>query len=64
MTPAELKRSRLALGLSQTALAKRLGVHTMTVSRWERAFVAIPNPVEKLIRLWVAAKKLRHEESS
>jgi DNA-binding transcriptional regulator YiaG len=36
-------------------MAARLGVHPMTVSRWERGFVSIPNPVETLVRLWVKA---------
>ena len=33
---AEVKALRAALGLSQAALAKWLGCHTVTISRWER----------------------------
>ncbi|MGH7987569.1 MAG: helix-turn-helix domain-containing protein [Candidatus Binataceae bacterium] len=53
MAPEQLKKSRAALGCDQVALARRLGVHPMTLSRWERGFSTIPAPVEKLIRLWV-----------
>ncbi len=36
MMGEELTRRRRALRLSQVALAGELGVHPMTVSRWER----------------------------
>lgn len=36
MTGDELRERRLALGLSQAALAGILGLDVMTVSRWER----------------------------
>ena len=36
MTPIEAKTIREALGLTQVALARILGVSNMTVSKWER----------------------------
>ena len=53
MTPKEFKDIRGAIGVSQAELARRLGVDPMTVSRWERKVVSIPNPVEKLMKVWV-----------
>jgi DNA-binding transcriptional regulator YiaG len=57
MSPEEFKSGRSAIGLTQTELARRLGVHPLTVSRWERGFSLIPNPVEKLMQLWVKARR-------
>jgi transcriptional regulator with XRE-family HTH domain len=39
MTPAELNRLRVDLGLSQVQLAQLLGVHPLTVSKWERGLL-------------------------
>lgn len=46
---ADLARHRTRLGLTQTELAARLGVHAMTVSKWERAEHRIPAAVAKLV---------------
>ncbi len=35
MTPDEIRDLRLRLGLSQEALARRMGVSMNTVARWE-----------------------------
>jgi DNA-binding transcriptional regulator YiaG len=59
MTGAEVKRLRESLGLRQKDLAERLGVHPMTVSRWERDFVSIPGPAAKLLQLWAAENRAR-----
>jgi len=51
VTPDELKRLRKRLGLSQQQLANELGVHVMTVSRWEtgaREMKKIPEPAARL----------------
>jgi len=48
--PDELKARRRRLKLSQTELAKKLKVHMMTVSRWERGVVEIPHMVEAAVR--------------
>lgn len=42
MTPAELKAWRAAQNLTQPALAALLGIHEMTLSRWERGERIIP----------------------
>ena len=53
-----LKRTRLAAGMSQTELAKKIGVARSTVSKWE----SVPNvdPGAKLLRS--AAKALNTTE--
>jgi predicted ATPase/DNA-binding XRE family transcriptional regulator len=44
VTPTELRVRRDALGLSQTALARALGVASNTVARWERGERPIRSP--------------------
>ena len=50
MTPADLKAAREKLGLSQAALAKRLGIAWRTYSNYERGTARIPGPVELAMR--------------
>lgn len=42
MTPAELKAWRTTQSLTQPALAALLGIHEMTLSRWENGDRLIP----------------------
>lgn len=42
MTPLDLYQRRLALGVKQSGLADLLGVHVLTVSKWERSVVPVP----------------------
>ena len=42
MTPAELRRVRLRLGLSQEKLAQELHVNRLSVLRWEGGLSRIP----------------------
>jgi transcriptional regulator with XRE-family HTH domain len=51
MTGATIRRLRRRLGLTQAALAARVGVHPLTVSRWECDRVAVPEPTARLLRL-------------
>lgn len=51
MTGEEFRRHRRRLGFTQVGLAQRIGVHEITISRWERDVVAIPEPVTQLVRL-------------
>ena len=51
MRGGTLKRIRKRLGLTQSALAERLGVSPNTVARWERNEVPIREPMARLIRL-------------
>ena len=49
MTPAQLKRLRATLGLTQKQLAERLGVAHNTVTRWEMGQRTISEPVSRLL---------------
>lgn len=42
MTPGELKKWREKMNLSQVELAKILGVHVITLARWETDARPIP----------------------
>lgn len=50
MTPAQLKRIRAALRLTQSALAEKVGVTQNTVARWEIGARGIPEPAARLIQ--------------
>lgn len=50
MTSAELRQRRLALGLTQRALADRLRVTVTTVSRWEIGASPIPPWLDVALR--------------
>lgn len=60
MKPYELTNMRLRLGLSQAELARRLGVHPLTVNRWEMGHHRIhPAALQVLLRMdadWKAAR--------
>lgn len=45
MSPAEIVRLRDALRLTQAQFATLLGVHSLTVSKWERGLLA-PSPYQ------------------
>ncbi len=60
MTSAQLKRIRSELTLSQQRLADELGVHRVTVAKWEAGDRRIPNPVARLLqRMLLDAKSRR-----
>jgi transcriptional regulator with XRE-family HTH domain len=48
MEPEELRRLRERLGWTQGALADALGVHRVTVAKWEAGDRGIPEPVARL----------------
>lgn len=50
MRPVELKRIRRQLGLTQQALAERLGVDRTTVARWETGARGIAEPIARLVQ--------------
>ena len=50
MTKSEFKRLRTEAGHTQATLAKQLGVHLRTVTRWEIGEVMIPRVVELALR--------------
>ena len=43
MTPAEIRSLRTALRMTQAQFAQLFGVHSLTVSKWERGLLA-PSP--------------------
>jgi len=51
---SEIRYLRRSVGLSETDLAKRVGVTIETVSRWEAATKVMRLPAERLLRLLVA----------
>ena len=51
MTGAEVKALRKAAGLTQGALARRLGVQLNTVYRYERGLIRVTPSMAKLIRV-------------
>ncbi len=59
MGAADWKSIRDRLGVTQIELARLLGVHPQTVSKWERD-VALPNDYQRslLARLALVKKKL------
>jgi transcriptional regulator with XRE-family HTH domain len=56
MAPDELRRVRERLGWTQADLADALGVHRVTVAKWEAGDRSIPEPVARL-----AARILKEE---
>jgi len=49
MSPDELKAARLAMGLSQAKLAKKLGVNRQAVYRWEKGLHPVSPTIAILI---------------
>lgn len=49
MTPEQFKAIRQSLGLSQTAMADRIGVTMQAVYYYERGMRGIPKPVQLLL---------------
>ena len=57
MTGTEVQRRRRRLGLTQAELAARLGVHKLTVSRWECDRVRVTDPMARLLLLATTVPK-------
>jgi transcriptional regulator with XRE-family HTH domain len=56
MTPKKAKQLREKLGLTQVALARKLGVHPMTISKWERGAEPIMKQTALVLRLLAEAE--------
>jgi DNA-binding transcriptional regulator YiaG len=59
MTPDEVRRARKALELSQSKFAALLGVHLVTVKKWETGAQGLRGTSVRLIRLLVAQQTAR-----
>jgi transcriptional regulator with XRE-family HTH domain len=57
--PEELQRIRAELGLTQEQFAAEVGVHRVSVTRWETGERAIPEPTARLIEKIRAERKRR-----
>jgi DNA-binding transcriptional regulator YiaG len=54
-----VKRIRKALGLTQRQFAERVGVHVITVAKWETDAQGIRGPAERLMRLLGATREAK-----
>ena len=57
VTKDEFKKLRKRAGHTQASIAKEMGVHIRTVTRWELGEVVIPRVVEIAVRAIVDTKK-------
>ena len=58
---SELQRLRTRAGLTQAALAAKLGIAPNTVTRWERNERTITEPMTRLIRVTVEASNRKRK---
>ena len=56
MTPEGVRRARKALGLSQSKFASLLGVHLVTVKKWETGAQGMRATADRLISLHLEQK--------
>ena len=63
MTADELRQRRVALGMSQTALAQRLSVRLDTYNRWERGRQEMPwhGMLDLALRALEAERSVPHD---
>jgi DNA-binding transcriptional regulator YiaG len=57
MTPDEVRRIRKRLGLTQSKFATLVGVHLVTIKKWETGAMGMRNTTEALIRLLSTHKR-------
>ena len=57
MKPAELKKARARLGFTQGQLATTLGVHRLSIIRWEAGVHRIPH----MLALAIKQLELEHD---
>ncbi len=62
MTGEEVRQIRKRLGLTQAEFARLVGVHLVTVSRWEKGALGIRESAAKLMKL-LAKTKPRQKRS-
>jgi transcriptional regulator with XRE-family HTH domain len=54
-----MKRKRKQLGLTQLVLAEKIGMHRITIAKWEAGMVPIPKWMALLIDLLVKTEGKR-----
>lgn len=59
MEGSALRRLRMRAGLTQAALAAKLGVAPNSVARWERDERTIAEPMTRLIRMMLESSRKR-----
>ncbi len=59
LPPEQIRRRRLALGLTQQALADALGVAVSTLSRWETGAQIQQRSLDRFLRAFFALSELR-----
>jgi len=57
MRGTDVRRLRKRLGLTQAKFARLLGVHRVSVARWETGATEVQAPMAKLIRMIAARVK-------
>jgi transcriptional regulator with XRE-family HTH domain len=62
MTGPELRRRRLAVGLTQSGVAQLIRVSKNTVARWERGEMRITAPMAMLIDLVLPKRPARRRK--
>jgi len=61
VTPARVKEIRRSLGMTQKKLAQRLGVHLVTVKKWETGAYVIGR--QAAVRLWLLEQESLGEDA-
>jgi DNA-binding transcriptional regulator YiaG len=64
VTSKEAKRIRKRLGMTQVELAEKLGIHSMTVSKWERGVEPVQKQTALVLELLVKTAKPRKKKPS
>ena len=59
MTADDVRSVRLSMGLTQTQFGRLLGVHGLTVSKWERGVLGPPHYQQALISSFRTAAERR-----
>jgi len=64
VTGRQVKRIREALGVTQYEFAKRLGVHPVTVAKWETDVQGMRGPAVRLIALLASTARVPSAKKS
>jgi DNA-binding transcriptional regulator YiaG len=64
MEGSDVKEARRKLALTQAELAAEIGVHPVTVAKWEADMIVVPKPIERLLQLLVLHHRKRRPRQS